>query len=105
MSAAYDGPYTDELFRGVTIPSQVGIYGDTLGDFRTYYDTKAMAGFVQGVEDAAVKAGRHQHPTLVINGTHGRWATAPAGATDRCRRPVRRYRPAAGRFRPSGQPV
>ena len=56
MSAAYDGPYTDELFR-VTIPSQVGIYGDTLGDFRTCYDTKAMAGFVQGVEDAAVKVG------------------------------------------------
>ena len=67
MSAAYDGPYTDELFR-VTIPSQVGIYGDTLGDFRTCYDTKAMAGFVQGVEDAAVKAGVTSTPTLVING-------------------------------------
>ena len=67
MSSAYDGPYTDELFR-VTIPQEVGIYGDSLGDFRSCYDNKAMAGFVQGVEDASVKAGVNSTPTLVING-------------------------------------
>ena len=67
MSAAYDGPYTDELFR-VTIPSEVGIYGDALGDFRDCYDNRSMAGFVQGVDDAAVKAGVSGTPTLVING-------------------------------------
>ena len=67
MSSAYDGPYTDELFR-VTIPQEVGIYGDALGDFRTCYDNKSMAGFVQGVEEASVKAGVTGTPTFVING-------------------------------------
>lgn len=67
FTSAYSGQYTDELFR-VTLPNQVGVTGDKLTQFQACYDTKKLAGFVQGVEDAASKAGVNSTPTLTVNG-------------------------------------
>ena len=67
FAAAYNGQYTDELFR-VTLPQQVGLTGDKLARFQACYDNRTMAGFVQGVEDAAGQAGVNSTPTLMING-------------------------------------
>ncbi|MFT3862458.1 DsbA family protein [Micropruina sp.] len=76
FTSAYQGAYTDELFR-VTLPEQVGITGEALTTFQACYDSKTMASFVQGVEDAAAKAGVTSTPTLMINGKAQDLSTLP----------------------------
>jgi protein-disulfide isomerase len=66
-SAATQGPYTDDLFLK-TLPPKAGITGDALATFTSCYQTKALAGFVQGVMDAGLKAGLTETPQLVVNG-------------------------------------
>ena len=71
MSIVHFKPEPD-LDASYVIPTGLELESEAVGGdscrFRTCYDTKAMAGFVQGVEDAAVKAGVTSTPTLVING-------------------------------------
>lgn len=80
FSSAYQGAYTDELFR-VTIPQELGLSGDALTRFQSCFDDRSMAGFVQGVDDAAGKAGINSTPTLVINGKTQDLATLPDDVT------------------------
>ncbi|HOQ53590.1 MAG TPA: thioredoxin domain-containing protein [Micropruina sp.] len=80
FSSAYQGAYTDDLFR-VTIPQQLGLSGDTLTRFQSCYDDRSMAGFVQGVDDAAAKAGVNSTPTLMINGKTQNLTTLPEDVT------------------------
>ena len=65
---AASGPYTDQLFLE-TIPDKVGIAQADLTAFRACYTKQALSAFVQGVEDAAAKAGRNELPVITVNGT------------------------------------
>ncbi|MGC3992880.1 MAG: thioredoxin domain-containing protein [Propionicimonas sp.] len=65
--AAADGPYTDQLFLQ-TIPDKVGIASADLTAFRSCYSNGNLKAFVQGVEDAAMKAGLTETPMLTVNG-------------------------------------
>jgi protein-disulfide isomerase len=65
--AASSGPYTDQLFLE-TLPDKVGITQADLTAFRACYTNKNLAPFVQGVEDAALKAGLTETPMLTVNG-------------------------------------
>lgn len=76
FAAAFNGPYTDQLFR-VTLPQQTGITGAALTAFQSCYDNRSMLGFVQGVEEAAAKAGVTATPTLLVNGKTIDLATLP----------------------------
>lgn len=76
FAAAYQGEYTDELFR-VTLAQTAGLSGEPLTQFQSCYDNRTMAGFVQGVEEAASKAGVLSTPTLVINGKTQDLTTLP----------------------------
>ncbi len=67
FSAASDGPYTDQLFTE-TIPAKVGITGTDLTALTACYANQNLAAFVQGVDDAAGKAGINQTPTMTVNG-------------------------------------
>jgi protein-disulfide isomerase len=59
--------YPVELLRD-TIPAQLGLTGQPLTDFQQCYDTRATAGFVQQVDEAAVKAGVNGTPFVKVNG-------------------------------------
>lgn len=76
FASAYGGQYTDELFR-VRLPQQTGITGDALTAFQTCYDSRAMLGWVNGVEEASSKAGVNATPTLTVNGKAVDLATLP----------------------------
>lgn len=65
--AASSGPYTDDLFLN-TLPDKVGLADADLTAFRSCYTNKNLAPFVQGVEDAALKAGLTETPMLTVNG-------------------------------------
>lgn len=67
FASAYSGAYTDDLFR-VQLPQQTGITGEALTAFQQCYDSRAMLGWVTGVEEAASKAGVNATPTLKVNG-------------------------------------
>jgi protein-disulfide isomerase len=60
------GYTTDQLRR--EFPATVGITGADLTGFQQCYDSKAMAGFVNGTNDLASKAGVNSTPTLKANG-------------------------------------
>lgn len=76
FSAAYNGEYTDNLFR-VELPERTGITGDTLTEFQACYDNKSMLGWVNGVEEASSKAGVNATPTMMVNGKTIDLATLP----------------------------
>lgn len=76
FAAAYQGQYTDELFR-VTLPQAAGLNAEALTQFQSCYDNRTMAGFVQGVDEAASKAGVNGTPTLMINGKTQDLTTLP----------------------------
>lgn len=76
FAAAFNGQYTDELFR-VALPQQTGITGTALTDFQSCYDGRATLGFVQGVEEASAKAGVTGTPTMLVNGKTIDLATLP----------------------------
>jgi protein-disulfide isomerase len=59
--------YPVELLRD-TIPAQLGITGQALTDFQQCYDTRATAGFVRQVDEAASRAGVNSTPTIKVNG-------------------------------------
>jgi protein-disulfide isomerase len=67
FAAALNGPYTDELLR-VQLPQTTGITGAALTAYQSCYDTRAMLGWVNGVEEASAKAGVNETPTMKING-------------------------------------
>ncbi len=66
-SASTQGPYTDDLFLKA-LPPRAGITGEALATFTSCYQTRAMAGFVEGVQAAGLKAGLTETPQLVVNG-------------------------------------
>ena len=66
-AGARNGPYTDTLLRS-NVPSVVGLSGDPLTEYQKCYDEKATRDFVVGVEEAAVKSGVLQTPTVLVNG-------------------------------------
>lgn len=59
--------YSDTLLRD-TIPAQLGLTGDKLAGFQKCYDTQATLQFVNGVNDAAGRAGITGTPTYMYNG-------------------------------------
>ncbi|MDR1237188.1 MAG: DsbA family protein [Propionibacteriaceae bacterium] len=59
--------YPVELLRD-TIPAQLGLTGETLTAFQQCYDTRATAGFVRQVDEAAMAAGVGSTPTVKVNG-------------------------------------
>jgi protein-disulfide isomerase len=61
------GTFSDELF-SQTIPKVIGITDAKLTQFQWCYNTRALATFVQGVDDAARKAGMTEIPALTVNG-------------------------------------
>lgn len=65
--AASQESYTDTLFLD-TLPAKAGITGDNLTTFQSCYKNKAMAGFVENVESAGLKAGLTDTPQLEVNG-------------------------------------
>ena len=67
FAAAPQGPYTDQLLLE-TIPDQLGIAGADLTAFRACNANQNLAPFVQGVDEAASRAGINQTPTLTVNG-------------------------------------
>jgi len=67
FAAARNGAYTDALLR-TGIPASVGIEGSALTSFQQCYDTRAMLGFVNGVEEQSVKNSVTGTPTFKING-------------------------------------
>jgi protein-disulfide isomerase len=52
--------FSADLLR-VTIPTQLGLTGDKLAGFQKCYDTQATLQFIQGTNDAAVRAGITEH--------------------------------------------
>ncbi|MBK8460281.1 MAG: thioredoxin domain-containing protein [Micropruina sp.] len=60
------GYTTDQLRR--EFAATAGITGADLTTFQQCYDSKAMAGFVNGTNDLASKSGVNSTPTLKVNG-------------------------------------
>ena len=68
FDSADQGPYTDTLLRE-TIPTQIGITGETLTTFQQCFDDRATLTWVTSVDEAAAKAGVNSTPTMTVNGT------------------------------------
>lgn len=59
--------YTDTVLRD-TIPTKLGLTGDTLTSFQKCYDGKLTQNWVQAQDDAGAKAGVTGTPTFKVNG-------------------------------------
>ncbi len=67
VASATSGPYTDNLLRS-ELPQASGLTADKLTTFQACYDNRTMLGWVNGVEEAAAKAGVASTPNLKVNG-------------------------------------
>lgn len=59
--------YPDALLRE-TIPTKLGLSGQTLTDFQACYDTKATGDYIKGTNEKAAQAGVDATPKYRVNG-------------------------------------